>query len=258
MPSADLSGKSGPYLLAASAILSAAILIAAFRISVSFEVPPPSEPPTIIRARPAPSSPAGSAPTIAAVGSDYVLLADDEGLLFQLAITRAGPYGKLVLQNVYQLRRDTGRFADAPSHKSPSGWYLDDLAEEKEERAKAVREEFDRLAGAGGTSTDAVETILALARDLVDQGEVSFLTDHLDDASYIARRSAAIALGERGWRRAMPVLIEIARQGDEGSRDLIRPIFEGITGLEAPRDRTNPEAWKEAIERWQQWWSDHR
>lgn len=234
--------------------LCAAIIVAAFRLAASLESWPPPTEPTIIRKRgPLPARPP-TPPAIAQAGPGQILIADGEGRVFLIGTEEEeGAPPRLVLHRVYELKEDPTRHIDDDARKSYTGWYLDDLASERYRRVQATRKEFEDLIAAGGTGTEVVESLLGLARGLLREGEIPYLTEKLRNPSYLARRSAAIALGEGGWRRATPVLLEILRAMDEESNRLVAPILEDLTGIPAPAE-SQPDRWVAATRSWQDWW----
>lgn len=248
------SGRYGPALIIACGILSAAIVAAAFRLSGAIEGWEPQAVPTVIRPRGEAVEPPRASPALSAVGEDRLLLADGAGHLFLFEAAAEADAPGLVLHRVYRVRYDPSRHVDDPARRSPSGWYLDDLAAEREIRIEAIRARFEELVSSGEPTLDVVKSLEALGRDLLREGDVTYLTGKLDDPSYLARRSAGIALGEGGWRRAAPVLIDIAEKGDERSLRIVGPILERLTGIPAP-STGRPDEWKAATERWSAWYN---
>ncbi|MCZ6603503.1 MAG: hypothetical protein O6952_10895, partial [Planctomycetota bacterium] len=101
---------------------------------------------------------------------------------------------------------------------------------------------------------DVAGALAALARDLAQEGEITYLTEQLRDRSYLARRSAAIALGEKGWQRAVPILLEILSQGDEKAYPVVGPILADLTGIAAPA-KTSRQERLAITKRWADWWA---
>lgn len=249
--------RSGPPLIIASAILSIAMVICALFLSRSIGTSAPPVPPTYIQPRAASAPVLETAPAIARVGPGQVVLADGKGNLFLMGAEREDGSPGLVLHRVYRLREDPSRHQADPERKSPAGWYLDDLAADREERIRAIRERFEALVATGAPSVEAVDSLAALARELARGGDIAYLTERLGDPSYLARRSAGIALGEKGWPRATPGLIEVARKGDKRSRKVAGNILAKLTGIPAPTE-VEPEPWGAAIKKWEGWWEEHQ
>lgn len=254
-------GRIGPALAAvvlAGGILSVGIIIAAYRLAGSIESWNPPREPTVIRPRVPLPDLTREAPAMALAGPGQMLIADGKGRVFLVGVEEEEDEApRLALLRVYELRQDPERHLDEPALRSLAGWYLDDLAEERYRRVRAVREEFEGLIASGGTGAKTVGGLLALARGLVGDGDIPYLTERLADSSYLARRSAAIALGEAGWRRATPVLLEIVRQKDEKAFLLVGPILGDLTGIPAP-DSSRVEQWLAAAVTWQKWWEDQK
>jgi hypothetical protein len=186
---------------------------------------------------------------MARVTDGEVLLAGRDGHLFLLG---ADEENRLQLRGVYQIRQDPSRHIEDPDLRSPTGWYLDDLAERMETATAALRGEFERrLAEFKGTAEE-MDTLAALADGLAARGEIPYLTKHLEEGSYFAQRAAGIALGKRGYRRAAPALIEVTRRGDERSRKVAGEILAGLSGIACPATLSG-DPWGQAIEAWEAW-----
>ncbi|MCZ6689855.1 MAG: hypothetical protein O7H41_09655 [Planctomycetota bacterium] len=249
----------GPALIAVVAIggiVSLVITFAALHYSASHDSPQEAVPPTVIRPRTPPLDLPDPPPTISALDSGNILLADNDGHLFLIGRDPEEEPPRLVLRSVYRLVRDAERNLDKPSLKSPNGWYLDDLASEKFLRIRVIRQKFEKMVAAGGVTGDVAGALAALARDLAEEGEIPYLTEQLRDRSYLARRSAAIALGEEGWRRAVPILLEILSHGDEKAYPVVGPILADLTGIVAPAE-TNRQEMLVITKRWADWWAEN-
>ena len=248
MPDPQVPSRSGASLLITGGMLSAAIVLAAIRLSDAIRSGAPEAPP--IRLGPRESGPLPpDAAALASVGEGRVILAGVDGHLFLLGLDGAGSDRRLVLERVYKIRRDPSRSLDDPGSRSAHGWYLDDLAAERERRVRAMREEISSRLGSVTGTVEEIDAIAALADSLADEGEIPLLTSLLDHSSYLARRAAAIALGRRGYRRAAPALIEVAEKGDERSREAVGPILASLSGIPAPAERAG-EDWQRAVDAW--------
>lgn len=255
--------RSALVLTIAGGVIAGAILLGAFQLArsiESMEARSPDSPPRVIRSRESPREspemPLVIPPALTLAGPGEILLADGRGRVFLIGREEDEDPPRLVLHRVYELKEDPGRHLDDPHLRSLTGWYLDDLASKRYLRVRAIRDQFEGLVSSGGMSADVVDALLALARDLAREGEVPYLTERLLDKSYIARRSAAIALGEAGWRRATPILIEIVRQKDEKAFRIAGPLLEELTGIPTPEDML-PETWQAAAGKWSAWWEEH-
>jgi hypothetical protein len=243
--------RSGWILLATGGILAIAIVTAAHRLGAALEDRPSPTPSTWVRARTSETSDRSNAGDLAMarVADGEVLLAGRDGHLFLLGVDEED---RLQLRKVYQIRQDVSRHLEDPDLRSPTGWYLDDLAERMESAIAAMREEFQRrLAEIKGTAEE-MDALTALAEGLADRGEIPYLTKHLEEGSYFAQRAAGIALGRRGYRRAAPALIEVTRRGDERSRKTAGEILAELSGIPCPATLSG-DPWGQAIQQWGTW-----
>jgi hypothetical protein len=151
---------------------------------------------------------------MAPLGDGSVVYAEGERL-FQL---RGGPDG-LTLSGVYELREDRQRFATEAAKRSPHGWYLDDAGAAAEERLAIARSAFFREARSGAVDAGANERIEAAARAVLGAGDATTLLDALRDKRYVARRAAALILGEAHYAEARTVLEDVATEKTGDGRE---------------------------------------
>ncbi|HVY60383.1 MAG TPA: hypothetical protein VHF22_01970, partial [Planctomycetota bacterium] len=163
---------------------------------------------------PGPAAPAPVA--MAAPGDGSVLYADGRGGIFQL---RPGPEG-LTLAAAYALVEDRTRFPLAPERRSPTGFYLDDLALVLRRELDTAKEGFVREARSGAVDENANERLERWADRIYAAGDATFLLEQLRSKAYGARRAAAFALAPFGYEEARPVLDEVATEkfGDGAER----------------------------------------
>src|SRR5438105_808350 len=143
----------------------------------------------------APAAAAAPAPALAPLGEGRLAYADGAGRIFVL---EGGPAG-LTLTAAYAVREDRRRHLDDPAARAASGFYLDDLAAEGERLLARAGAQFEREIDSLALDTSAAARAEARARAVLDAGDATFLLAKLAEKRSLARRSAALALGDAGF-----------------------------------------------------------
>jgi hypothetical protein len=196
----------------------------------------------------APSSGAAG-PAVAALGEGRVLYASADGKL--VVLKRDAVSAELQVERVYALEQDDTRNGGDDAHRSYSGLYLTDVERSRREGIEIADAFYKDALLKAGDKADAFEKTLEAARRLADAGGFDRLARRLDDKTSLAGRSAAIALGERGFLIAIPALISMfVGTADSGEARKLLDLLRELTGLPLDPDDSRVVAGEKA----QQWW----
>jgi hypothetical protein len=164
------------------------------------------------------------APSVASLGEGRVLYATADGRIVELR--RYPVSGELQVARVYVLEQDEARNAGDDAHRAYSGLYLVDLEQARKQAVVAAEAQYRDALSHYGDRSDALDRAQEAARALVAAGGA----DRLKDA--IARRTAGIALGERGYVAAIPVLVQVLQETAKADlADSIVVLLRNLTGL---------------------------
>ncbi len=228
--------KQAPTLLG-SALIAASVLIAGWWLR---DAEPPrlevGAPEVAITAPPV-------APQSLVSAQDQLFYADGQGNFFHL---EPGPEGLRVV-DVQRLVHDPLRHVDDPARRELHGFYLDDLASLERERRDAFRAALER--------TEDEEAAARLARELFALGDVEGLLPHLESGSYVRRRQAAFTLGEAGYLAAVPALIDLLSESEEGRRRAHAALV-ALTGEDYVENIERVDQ-SRAAEAWRDWFRAH-
>ncbi|MEZ6184885.1 MAG: hypothetical protein R3F62_07730 [Planctomycetota bacterium] len=201
----------------------------------------PAPPPTVV-IEPAPAPAVGPAPArvepaagLAPLGPGRVVQRAGDDLLI-LSLDELS--GELIVERVYRLSQDAGRYLSEPGKRNAHGYYLDDRGTQaKEELALRVLR-LERTVGSVVDRDAKLEDAEARARAVVEVGGAPQLVEHLsgplrDAEASVFRLAVTLALAEEGYLIALEPLaglLETHADNPELARRLLG-LANGLTGL---------------------------
>jgi hypothetical protein len=205
-------------------------------------------------ARPAPVATApvaapGATPAIAPLADGRALVAQPDGRL--VLMKRDPATGELEIERVYKLEDERPDGLEEP-RRPLHGVRLADVEIGRKLALEDAELVFNTELESAKARPDGLERTLEAARRLADASGVDRLVGHLGGSDRIAARSAAIALGERGYIVALPELAKVLQ--DTNDPILARKIavmLRDLTKLDLPLDERAT-----AVGRAMTWW-DH-
>lgn len=193
--------------------LASAVLLAGVAVSATLWLRP-APAPTVI-SQEAPPTPAPLAPVVAPPANGLAPLANGRVVqrsgddLLILALDDVS--GELLVERVYRLTQDGGRYLSQPGKRNPHGYYLDDRSQQALEDLAQRERTLARTVQAAVDQEASLDDAEARARAVVEAGGAPRLVKHLSgnlssaEAS-VYRLAVTLALAEEGYLIAVEPL----------------------------------------------------